>query len=101
MGDEVDRAVALLCKRGDRRVDVFRKLLERLLAAGVVEIERGEAVTLQRSIHFLQRPGTDPDAVKQDHAVAPRIRRCDGRGLDLTQPRAPARTPAHGPSSLP
>lgn len=52
-------------------------------------VARGSATTIRFAIFC-----------STEEAIAPGIRRCDGRGLDLTQPRAPARTPARGPSSL-
>jgi hypothetical protein len=72
MRDEVQRCVAL-GEAGDRRVDVFSKRRDRLLAAGIVDIQRCEAGCTERPFQPLQGCRGPRDAVKQNHSRASRI----------------------------
>ena len=60
----------------DGGMNVLRQRFQRLAAARIVQIERGEAGAFQRRLHLSKRSRRPADAVQQDDAVLRRVGRC-------------------------
>ena len=69
MADEMDRAFDAGGEAFDGRMDVFGQLFQRLPAARVAEIQRGESAPLDRRLHLAKRTRSPADSMQQDHAV--------------------------------
>ncbi len=54
MGDEVDGAVDVRRKLGDRRMNVSDQRFQRLGSTLVIEVKRGKAGRIERALHLAE-----------------------------------------------
>jgi hypothetical protein len=68
MADEMDRTLGAVSKPRDGGMDVVGQRLERLVAAGIADIQRGETARPGRRLHSSKRARRPADAMQQDDA---------------------------------